>query len=165
MKFITVTYEDSLKFNSIIWNEYVAKIINISAIKEFLLILNNALIQSEIDIDESRQIEFNLINDINFFKSNFSDSMIYIKKLLNLFPENFLLKNNDSFMLMPTLASLKAIQYKFPFLDGTYSYFDVFNVDEKNMVKIYIDNIVIKSTNDKNIHQKNREFINNLLKN
>lgn len=163
MRFVQANYDDALRFNAIIWNTYVARIIDLSVIPEFISILQYALNSAGVILNEVQQQEFDAISNLSFFELNFADAMIYVRRLLELIPPQFLFEVNNNFIDIPSLAAMGAIEYFFPFQDGTYNYLDVFQIPENNIVKILVDNIVSQSADDVRISQEDRDFIHMLL--
>jgi hypothetical protein len=163
MRFVTASYDDALRFNSILWNTYVATIIDSSIIPEFISILQYALNEAGIVLNEMQQQEFDAINDLQFFELNFADAMIYAYRIIQLIPPQLFLESNSELFYLPTLAQLGAIEYFHPFNDGTYSYLDVLNIPENNEVNILVDQIVQESADDERISQEDRDFIHSLL--
>jgi hypothetical protein len=163
MRFVQATYDDALRFNAIIWNTYVARIVDSSIIPEFISTLQYALNESGIVLNEVQQQEFDAISDLSFFELNFADAMIYVRRLLSLIPPQLLFEVNKEFIYVPSLAAMGAIEYFFPFQDGTYNYLDVFLIPENNIVNILVDNIVSQSADDERISQEDRDFIHSLL--
>lgn len=163
MRFVQANYDDALRFNSIIWNTYVARIIDSSIIPDFVSILQYALNEAGIVLNEVQQQEFDAISDLSFFELNFADAMIYVRRILTLIPPQLFFETNADSIYIPSLASMGAIEYYFPFQDGTYNYLDVFQIPENNIVNILVDNVVSQSADDERISQEDRDFIHSLL--
>jgi hypothetical protein len=161
MRTVTINYNDALMFNTILWDTYVARILDINKVPEFTSVLEYAFQQAGIVLTEEQQEWMDSILNLEFFQLNFADAMIFVARLLKLVPPQIMLP--QGLVYIPSLAKVGAIEFIFPFQDGTYCYLDVLNIPDNDQVIVYIDALVERSATDPNISQENRDFINSLI--
>jgi hypothetical protein len=186
-RFVQTTYDNALRFNSILWNTYIAEIIDINKVPEFTSALQYAFNQANIILTPEQQVYLDSLLNLEFFQLNFSDSMIFAYRLQQILINigQIIFENGTEirfekiqgclFMIIntpgqgeqnfpiPNLVQVGAIQYNKGFNSDTYCWLEVLSIPENNVVRILVDWLVDKSSHDENISQENRDFIHSLL--
>jgi hypothetical protein len=186
-RFVQTTYDNALRFNSILWNTYIAEIIDISKVPEFTSALQYAFNQANIILTPEQQTYLDSLLNLEFFQLNFSDSMIFAYRLQQilinigqivfkdgteirfekiqgcLFMFTYAPGQGENIFQIPNLAQLGAIQYNKGFNSDMYSWLEVLTIPENNTVRILVDWLVERSEGDPIISQEDRDFIHSLL--
>lgn len=162
MRTIDITYYNALRLNSIMWVNYVAKIIDINKVPEFTSSLQFALNQANIILTLEQQLYMDCLLNLDFFQNNFADSMVYAYRLLNLLPPPE--SRPIEFISIPSLAQVGAIEYIFPFQDGTYDYVGVLSVPGNNLVNVNVTDLIEQAATDPIIPPEDQAFIQSLIK-
>jgi hypothetical protein len=186
-RFVQTSYDNALRFNSILWDTYIAQIIDINQVPVFTTALQNALAQANIVLTPEQQVYLDSLLDLEFFQLNFADSMIYAYRLQQLlldigtktledgteiqfrkihgsvFMFVYAPGQGEQIMEIPNLVAVGAIEYNPGFNSDMYSWLDILKIPENNLVNILVDWLVEKSADDPVISQEDRDFIHSIL--
>lgn len=156
MNFITVSYADAMQLNEIIFNNYIANVIDLTQTVALVGQFQQAFSDNAIILNPDQQVWLDSLLDSNLWDSTLAQAMIYVSNLRDLlgFPAVFAVK---------TPFQLNIINYLTGWQDGTYSYYNLFYADPLQMQTLPVTQLVIDASTDPNLPELDRQFIQNLI--